>query len=226
VRSVRTWLPKAIAFTVTLTLVWTASLVLHELGHGLTAQALGGDFAWLCVWPGIEVWPSPGKPVEGEWGTAIMRLAYTTGPGWGSDSWQDGVVSLMGSGTNLLLAAVALGSLWLFRPQGWLRLLLMAQALMFADLLLYCTLPEFLGLPHYLVFGGSSTEPVDGAEALGCPRAVFIALTVLLSALMTWALVAYLRRDRRGDRLVEVRAKPSGVGVGGGDGKDGGRTEE
>ena len=59
----------------------------------------------------------------------------------------------------MLLAALALDGLWLFRPLGWLRLLLIAQALMFADLLLYCTPPEFLGLPHYLVFGGSSTEP-------------------------------------------------------------------
>ena len=65
---------------------------------------------------------------------------------------------LLGLAALLLLAALALGALWLFRPQGWPRLLLMAQALMFADLLLYCT------LPHYLVFGGSSTKPMDGAE--------------------------------------------------------------
>lgn len=225
-RSVRTWLPRGIAFLLILALVWTASLILHELGHGLTAQALGGNFTWLRVWPGIEVWPSPGRPVEGDWGTAIMRLAYTTGPGWGPDSWQDGVVSLMGSGTNLLLAALALRCLWWFRPRGWLRLLLVAQALMFADLLLYCTLPEFLGLPHYLVFGGSSIEPVDGAEVLGCPRGVFIGLAVLLSALMTWALVAYLRRGRLGDRQVEVETRLSGVAAGGGAGGNGRKTKE
>jgi hypothetical protein len=185
-----------LVFFLTLALVWTASLLLHELGHGLTAQALGGKVVRLRVWPGIEVWPSPGQPVEGEWGTAIARLAYTTGQGWAGEGWQDGVVSLMGSGTNLLLAALALGSLWLFRPRGWLRLLLIAQALMFADLLLYCTLPEFLGLPHYLVFGGSSTEPVDGAASLGCPRWAFILLAVLVSGLMIWGLVAYLKRNR------------------------------
>jgi hypothetical protein len=215
-RSVRSWLIPAVVFLVTLALVWTASLLLHELGHGLTARVLGGNIAWLRVWPGIEAWPSPGQAVEGEWGTAIMRLAYTRGPGWGTDGWRDGVVRLMGSGTNLLLAALALGSLWLFRPRGWLRLLLIAQALMFADLLLYCTLPEFLGLPHYLVFGGSIAEPVDGAASLGCPRWGFILFAVLVSALMMWGLVAYVRRERMRDRRVEVGTPASdGTPVGG-----------
>lgn len=213
------WLLILAVFLVTLALVWAASLVLHEVGHGLAAEAVGGDVIWLRVWPGIEVWPAVGQPVEGAWGTAIARLAFTTGTGWGPDSWQDGVISLMGSGTNLILAALALGGLWLFRPRGWLRLLLVAQVLMFADLLLYCTLPEFLGLPHYLVFGGSSSEPVDGAAMLGCPRWVFIALTALVSALMAWGLVAYLRRERRTDRGVEVRTKAADVAAYGGDGK-------
>ena len=126
--SVRDWLPKLVVFLITLTLVWLASLLLHELGHGLTAQALGGSIVWLRVWPGIEVWPSPGGPVEGEWGTAIARLAYASGQGWARDGWQFGLVQLMGSSTNLLLAALALGGLWLFRTRGWLRLLLIAQA--------------------------------------------------------------------------------------------------
>ena len=191
-------------FLLTLALVWAASLVLHELGHGLTAQALGGRILSLGVWPGVELWPAPGQPAEGPWGTAIARLAYATGPGWGEGSWQIGLVRLMGSVTNLLLATLALGSLWLFRPRGWLRLFLIAQALMFADLLLYCTLPEFWGLPHYLVFGGSHAEPLDGAELLGCPRWAFIALSLLLSALMAWGLVAYARRGREHSQHLEV----------------------
>jgi len=203
VSSVGRRLLTAVAFLVTLALVWTASLVLHEMGHGLTAQALGGQIVWLRVWPGLEIWPAPGQPSEGPWGTAIMRLGYTTGQDWGTDSWQDGVVGLMGSGANLLLAALAIGSLWLFRPRGWPRLLLMAQALMFADLLLYCTLPEFWGLPHYLVFGGDHAEPLDNAELLGCPRWAFILLAVLASALMTWGLVGYARRDRISGRPME-----------------------
>lgn len=197
VRSVGRRLLTAAAFLVTLALVWVASLILHEVGHGLTAQALGGQVNWLRVRPGIEVWPLPGQRSKGPWGdTAIAAVGYTTGPDWGPGSWQDGVVGIMGSGSNLLLAALALGSLWLFRPRGWLRLLLMAQALMFADLLLYCTLPEFFGLPHYLFYGGDVAEPLNGAERLGCPRWAGIALSVMVSALMAWGLVAYVQRDR------------------------------
>jgi hypothetical protein len=87
--------------------------------------------------------------------TAIAVLGYTPGPAWGENSWQGAVVGLMGSGFNLLLAALALAALWLLRPRGCLRLLLIGEALMFADLLLYCTLP-LLGLPHYSVYGGTT----------------------------------------------------------------------
>jgi hypothetical protein len=61
-----------------------------------------------------------------------------------------------------------------------------------------------IGLPHYLVFGGSVAEPLDAAELLGCPRWAFVALSQLVSALMAWGLVEYLRRGQASDRPVEV----------------------
>jgi hypothetical protein len=195
-RAFRNHLRTIAVFLVTLGMVWIVASFVHELSHGLTAQVLGGKFNWLYVWPGIQVWPHPGQPYDGEWGTSIAKLAYTTGQGWGSDSWQDGLVRLMGSGTNLLLAALALASLWLFRPQGWPRRLLIAETLMLEDILLYTIPPELFGLPHYFIFGGSKPEPVDGAELLGCPRWVFVILIVLVSALMAWGLVAYILRYR------------------------------
>jgi hypothetical protein len=183
-------------FMVILFLVWVASLLLHEIGHGLAAEVLGGKVVWLRVRPGIEVWPSFGQPSGGPPSTAIAALGYTPGPGWSENGWQGAAVGLMGSGFNLLLAALALGCLWLFRPRGWLRLLLIAQALMFADLLLYCTLPEFFGLPHYFVYGGHFPEPLRSAEALGCPGWAFLVLVGLVLALMAWGLFTYARRGR------------------------------
>jgi hypothetical protein len=147
------------------------------------------------VWPGVQIYPHLGLPYEGEWGTAIAKTSYAITQDWAA--WQDGLVLLMGSGVNLLLAALALGSLWLARPRGWLRTLLIAQALMYEDILLYVLLPELLGLRHYVIFGGSKPEPVNGAELLGCPRPVFVALIVAVSALMTWGLVAYARRHHK-----------------------------
>jgi hypothetical protein len=193
-RSLLNTLPRTAAFLLTVALVWIAASFVHELAHGLTAAAVGGKFLWCAVWPGIQVWPHPGQAYEGEWGTSIAKTAYATGPRW--EDWQDGLILLMGSGVNLLLAALALGSLWLFRPRGWLRALLIAETLMLEDILLYAVLPELFGVRHYLFFGGSTPEPVNGAELLGCPRPLCVAGVVGVCALMIWRLVAYLRDSR------------------------------
>ena len=183
-----------LAFLVTLALVWIVASLIHEFGHGLTAEVLGGKFLWVYVWPGIQVYPNPGLPYDGEWGTSIAKSAYALGPDWAD--WQDGLVKLMGSGINLALAAMALGALWRFRPQGRLRTLLIAETLMFEDILLYTVGPELFGLPHYFVYGGSKPEPIDGAELLGCPRPVSVVLILLASALIMGGLAAYLVRGR------------------------------
>lgn len=182
-------------FLITLVLVWIAASIIHEAAHGLTAEVLGGTCLWVCVWPGVQLYPHLGQLYEGEWGTSIAKTAYAVPPNWAD--WQDGLVLLMGSGANLLLAALALGSLWLFRPRGWLRYPLIAETLMVEDILLYVLLPELFGLRHYVIYGGSKPEPVNGAELLGCPRPLFVALIVVISALLIWGLVAYLRRSRR-----------------------------
>ena len=154
-------------FLLTVALVWLVASLVHELSHGLTAQALGGRFNWLCVWPGVQLWPHLGQPYQGEWGTAIAKISYSTGPGWATEGWQEGLVWLMGSGV-----------------------------LMLEDVLLYATLPELFGVRHYVVFGGRRPEPVDGAAMLGCPRYVFVLLTIVISAMMLGGLVAYVLRGR------------------------------
>jgi hypothetical protein len=183
-------------FLLTLGLVWVAASFVHELSHGLAAQALGGQFVWFCTWPGIQIWPHLGQPYDGEWGTSIAKTCYAMGPGWEDGGWQEGLVWLAGSGVNMVLAALALGGLWLFRPRGWLRRALIAETLMFEDILLYAILPEFFGLPHYLVYGGTRPEPVDGAEMLGCPRIAFVLAIALLSSVMAYGLLAYVKSSR------------------------------
>jgi hypothetical protein len=106
-------------FVVTLLLVWVVASLIHEMGHGLTAEVMGGRFLWFAVWPGIQIYPRLGQPYEGEWGAVIAKAAYAAPQNW--EEWRHGMVLLMGSGVNLLLAALALGCLWLLRPRGWLR---------------------------------------------------------------------------------------------------------
>jgi hypothetical protein len=194
IKSWRNRLRTIAIFLTTLLLIWIVASFIHELGHGLTAEILGGRFLWFYVWPGIQIYPHLGQPYDGEWGTSIAKAAYAVTQDWAD--WQDGLVLLMGSGVNMLLASLALGGLWLYRPRGWLRYPLIAEALMYEDVLLYVIFPELFGLRHYLIYGGSKPEPVNGAQLLGCPRPLFVVLILALSALMTWGLVAYLRRHR------------------------------
>ena len=175
-------------FFVALGLVGIVGLFVHELGHGITAEVLGGEFRGLYVMPGVQVWPHPGQSYAKAWpgyvGLADLKI----------DGWQAGVVDLMGSGSNLLVAALALGALWMFRPHEWSRRLLVAEALMFVDLLFYTFLPQ-IGLRHFFFIGGDYAEPLEGAVRLGVPAWAFMLLVALVSALMTWGLVKFVRSN-------------------------------
>jgi hypothetical protein len=54
-------------FSIVLGFVGVVGLFVHELGHGITAEVLGGEFEGLYVMPGVQVWPHPGKPYADEW---------------------------------------------------------------------------------------------------------------------------------------------------------------
>lgn len=180
-------------FFITLMLVALVGLFVHELGHGITATALGGKFTSLYILPGIQVWPHFGQPYPNGWSGYIGWVEYNYGFNWNPDGWQPGLVTLMGSGSNLLIAALALVALWVFQPRRCLRFFLVAEAMMFVDLLLYTFLP-LVGLRHFFIIGGISPEPLEGAIQLGLPSWLFIALVGVVSALMSWGLIRYVRR--------------------------------
>jgi hypothetical protein len=187
-----------LGFVLLLAAVALGGLFVHELGHGITAQALGGRFNALYVYPGIQVWPEPGQPYDKEWGTAVGMADTDPGQNW--PRWKHGLEWLMGSGANLVLAMMALLSLWVFRPKGWLSRLLVAESLLYVDILLYTILPEWFGLPHWFFFGGDFPEPLVGAEWMGVPRGPFITLVLVISALMTAGLIAYVWPGRAPER--------------------------
>jgi hypothetical protein len=168
------------------------AMFLHELGHGLTAVALGGKFDSLYFIPGIQIWPHFGQPFNGQWNHYIAATFFSYGANWGANSWQDGLVAFMGSGTNAILALVALIALLVFHPRNWLRYPLLAEALMFLDLTLYSSLPLF-GLRHFVLWGGYKPEPLLGAEQMGLPEWAFLTLVGLLSMLMLWGWIKALR---------------------------------
>jgi hypothetical protein len=168
------------------------AMFLHELGHGLTAQALGGKFDSLYFIPGLQVWPHFGQPFNGQWNHYIAVTFFSYGANWGANSWQDGLVAFMGSGTNAILALLALITLLVFHPKSWLRYPLLAEVLMFLDLTLYSTLP-LLGLRYFVLWGGDKAEPLLGAEHMGVPEWFFLTFVGPLSVLMLWGWVKALR---------------------------------
>ena len=120
-----------LVYAVALVIVSVVGLTIHELGHGLTAEILGGEFKTFYVMPGIQLWPHPGKSYPGTWPGYVGLAQYGSGPKWTAESWQVGVILLMGSGSTLLVGICALGALWVFHPHGWLQYILLVGSLMF-----------------------------------------------------------------------------------------------
>lgn len=168
-----------------------AAFFVHELGHGFTAKLLGGGFHSLYVWPGVEIWPDFAQPYPGEWSGNIGMARLDFPDDW--SAWQPGLVYLMGSGSNMLAGALALVLLWVLHPAGLLRILLVAETIMFIDLPFYTFLP-LIGLRHYVIVGGETPEPLDGAIRMGIPAWAFLIIVGVSSILMVWGLASYLRR--------------------------------
>jgi len=161
-------------------------MLIHEAGHAITTVALGGTVSAVYVYPGIEVLPDLGNRYEGRWPGGGAVIAGEGPPDW--EDWEWGLVRLMGSGLNLLLAMAALIVFLVLRPSGLWKVILAVESLMFLDILLYSVLPRL---------GGHVSEPVRGAEMLGINPEIFTVCVVLVSFVMISALIAVaLRRSR------------------------------
>lgn len=170
-------LVKLIGILLLVALLAVAGLAAHEGGHGLAAIALGGWVERFTVMPGIQVYPTlEPYPWDGNIGTTHYEVPGLT-------PRQAGFIALMGSGTTALIAAAAAALLTFFRPRGSGRVVLLTIAATWPfDIVTYSVFPS-IGLRHLIFFGGYSTEPLDGALALGIPAAVFwIALAAYVIA--------------------------------------------
>lgn len=177
------------------------SFFVHELGHGLTTLALGGEFHALYVWPGIEIWPDPGQRLTARRMSNIGLVHLDFPSEWVEDGWQEGLIGLMGSGSNLAAAALALLALRALRPTGWRFLLLTAESLMFLDILLYTFLP-LIGLRHFFLIGGSHPEPLESALMLGIPAWAFMLGVLFISAILAVEFVKTIQGAKHGESLL------------------------
>jgi hypothetical protein len=173
------------------------NLLVHEFAHCITMNSISDGCEGVYVFPGRKVWPLSGfgETYQGDWENYIGLANYypdrlaPTRP-------LDGFVSLVGSGSTAILSLIALMTLWLLRPQGWVERLLLIQSLAFGDILTYTILPGYFGLPHFFFFGGLYAEPLEGAISMGIDRNSFVVGVLVFSALMFAGWLLYLSRHR------------------------------
>ncbi len=183
-------------FVLVLGLFAVINVVLHEAGHCYTIDAVGGKCDGIYVIPGVRIWPlnALGQHYPQDWGKNLALTFYAEAA---PTSQASGFVSLMGSGSVAALSLLALFGLFIFRPQGWVQIPLLAQSFMFLDLLFYTILPRWFKLRHFFVIGGASPEPLDGAVKMGIPESVFITGVLIYSGLMLAGCVAYIWQNAR-----------------------------
>ncbi len=178
-------------FVIILAVFAAINMVLHELGHCYTINAVGGKCGSIYIMPGVKIWPLTefGQHYPNAWNNVIGLTVYAkpapTDPA-------DGFVSLMGSGSVAALSLLALFLIFIFRPLNWVRFPLLAQSLMFLDLLFYTILPHWFKLRHFFFVGGNPPEPLNGALKMGIPESMFIAGVLIYSTLMLAGWLAYV----------------------------------
>ncbi len=179
-----------LVFVLVLGLFAVINTFVHEFGHCLTIDTVGGKCESIYVMPGIKVWPLAmfGQPYPDQWENPIALTFYAKSA---PTEQAGGFVSLMGSGSVAGLSLLALFGLFIFRPQGWVQFPLLAQSLMFLDLLFYTILPHWFGLRHMFFIGGDTPEPLNGAIKMGIPESMFIASVLIYSGLMLVGCLAY-----------------------------------
>jgi hypothetical protein len=166
-------------------MVALGGLCIHELGHGLIACLWGGTVTYFEIMPGMELYP---ELAFHPWNGLIAQIRYTLPD---LTPFQEGCIALMGSGTTLCAAGLALGVLLFSKARGGFRRVLIFIAALFPlDMIAYSTFPA-LGLRHWIIIGGRTAEPVHGAVAMGIPVYAFyiglgVSALVLYGILFAW----------------------------------------
>src|SRR5574341_459947 len=183
-------------FAAILAILWVFGIILHEMGHGLTAMLFGGTIGAIYLYPGFEIYP--------HFAQTIYQPGYhyfgsiTFGRPGGFEDWQDGWITLMGSGSTLLVSFAAHGLLWRLKPVRLPpRYTLIALSLFYLDMVSY-TLTGPLGLPRAIVLGRSavSPEPLDGAVRLGISPEVFILFNIAILVVLTYSLICIVQTEQ------------------------------
>lgn len=194
------------------------SVIVHEMGHAMTGQALGQKHARVYVWPGYQLYPEFAQRFDGLWHNQLIALTTFSAPKPEKIMVADAfiadlerffelknqhlerqilkpshtemvLIALMGSGLTWVLSVIALFIASISRTKGGLKYLLLCTSLLFYDFVSYSFLPYYFSLPHLVFIGGTSPEPLNALVQLGCHQTLVLSLIWLVASIQALLIV-------------------------------------
>lgn len=163
------------------------SIIIHEFGHGIPAILKGGGISKIVIFPGYEVYPHFGKKEFFH----LIQTGYSESNwpiGYKPNDFDLGLEKFLGSGLTLIISFVSVMLLWLLKPKGFLKFVLMIFSFLFLDILSYSLFPS-IGLPNRIFIGEINAEPVEGLKMMGLSKALALSLiiaSVILIVILIW----------------------------------------
>ena len=153
------------------------ALVIHELGHAVSAHLLGWEVIEMHLW-GFSILP--------EFSYAGFSDGYIGYTAWSAletpTTFERAFVLIMGSGATLLVSVISISALYLLKPISFfVRTVLFFLSLLYLDMVTYT-----FGLRP-----SGDSEPLEAARLFGISDTLWITFVILLLLLMTTAVVLY-----------------------------------
>ena len=200
--------------------LFSITIVLHELGHVVGGIICEAGQIYITIWPGVQLFPWQGHGANViSWASddlaavtflharqalfvtfqmtnnpfdLVPRVYFIDSNPINPEALSP-IVTLLGSGTTYLVSVLCLFILYFKKPSGLGFKVLMCGALLYWDLLLYCVMPTVFGLPHLILVGGDTPEPLISLVQIGIAKPIAITMVLLSGVLQTQVLMSTIK---------------------------------
>lgn len=200
--------------------LFSITIVLHELGHVVGGIICEAGQIYITIWPGVQLFPWQGHGANViAWASddlaavtflharqalfvtfqmtnnpfdLVPRVYFIDSNPINPEALSP-IVTLLGSGTTYLVSVLCLFILYFKKPSGLGFKVLMCGALLYWDLLLYCVMPTVFGLPHLILIGGDTPEPLISLVQIGIAKPIAITMVLLSGVLQTRVLMSTIK---------------------------------
>lgn len=184
---VRVFENKSILILISLFIGSIIGILFHEFGHLVIALIFDYHIEKIRITPFLEIFPEiKFVNFNSDFGEVIFEI---------TDSQKGlGIYYLSGSGLNALISLLGVLLLRNFKlPDKWKIYLYLISLILALDIICYSIFPLF-GLPHWVIIGGTSPEPFEGAKLLGISAFVYYLCLIIYSAFVYIFIVDVIRK--------------------------------